>query len=97
MPRPEDPCTVNTLSEDPGFFLLPTRLDWLALIGLGSGDPRKLARRPERASSFTSGGQASRGDDTSGAPAMFRREDPRAQSTYSLSGPGFLLQLGSID
>eukprot|EP00965_Chrysotila_dentata_P050685 1680477-Pleurochrysis_carterae.AAC.1 len=32
-------------------------LDRLALIALGLGDPRALARRPEYASSFTSSGR----------------------------------------
>eukprot|EP00965_Chrysotila_dentata_P018040 599189-Pleurochrysis_carterae.AAC.1 len=62
MSRPEGPCTTGTLSE---WLLspLPTRLDRMATIALGSGDPRTLARKPEYASSFTSSGRTSREDD----------------------------------
>eukprot|EP00965_Chrysotila_dentata_P158492 5234686-Pleurochrysis_carterae.AAC.1 len=64
MSRSEDPCTA-----DPPFkcslSMLPTRLAWLALIALRSGDPRTLARRTEYASSLTSSGRASREGGTS--------------------------------
>eukprot|EP00965_Chrysotila_dentata_P065094 2157815-Pleurochrysis_carterae.AAC.1 len=64
MSRPEGPCTTGALSErllSPPSF----RLDRLALVALGSGEPRTLARRPEYASSFTSSGRTSREDDSS--------------------------------
>eukprot|EP00965_Chrysotila_dentata_P159671 5275276-Pleurochrysis_carterae.AAC.1 len=64
MFRSEDPCTADTLSEWP-LSSTPTRLARLALIALGSGDPRTLARRPEYASSLTSSGRVSREGDSS--------------------------------
>eukprot|EP00965_Chrysotila_dentata_P068522 2264832-Pleurochrysis_carterae.AAC.1 len=68
MSRSEDPCTADTPFKWP-LSLLPTQLARLALITLGSGDPRTLARRPECASSLTSNGRASREGDSSSAPA----------------------------
>eukprot|EP00965_Chrysotila_dentata_P102999 3399993-Pleurochrysis_carterae.AAC.1 len=46
MPRPENPRTVDRPSAWPSSPPV-IRFDRLALIALGSGDPRTLARRPE--------------------------------------------------
>eukprot|EP00965_Chrysotila_dentata_P153132 5060426-Pleurochrysis_carterae.AAC.1 len=62
MSRPEGPCTTGALSEWL-FSPPPTRLDRMALIAFGSGDPRTLARMPEYASSLTSSGRTSREGD----------------------------------
>eukprot|EP00965_Chrysotila_dentata_P185975 6140409-Pleurochrysis_carterae.AAC.1 len=80
MSRSEDPYTADTLFKWP-LSSFPTRLDRLALVALGLGDPRTLARKPEYASSFTSSGRASRRGGSSNAPAMSRSEDPCTADT----------------
>eukprot|EP00965_Chrysotila_dentata_P053660 1780271-Pleurochrysis_carterae.AAC.1 len=69
MPAPEGVVTANTPSVS-SLSSRVRRLNWLALIALGSGDSRTLGRRPKHAESFTPGWQAPRGDNSLGAPAM---------------------------
>eukprot|EP00965_Chrysotila_dentata_P118254 3909223-Pleurochrysis_carterae.AAC.1 len=87
MPRPEDPCTVNTPSNGPEFLLQLGSIDcWPSSLSdqeIRASLPDEGLSARRYASSFTSSRRASREDDTSSARAMPRPEDPCTVDTLS--------------